>query len=170
MVIVVFGLPGSGKSTLAMTLAGRLQASYVSSDRIRKAMIRDVSYTPEEKAVVYDRMVDLAREAVVRLDDDVVVDATFHLAKERQLFREAIEPETSLYFIEVRAQEELIRERLAKPREDSDADFAVYVSIKTEWEPEDREHLELWSDRDNLEEMVRLALEYMNIVYDGADS
>jgi predicted kinase len=129
-------------------------------------MIRDISYTPEEKSAVYERMLGLAREAVVRHDDDVVVDATFHRAKERRAFREAVGAETALYLIEVRAKEELIRERLAVPRKDSDADFAVYERIGAEWEVEDAEHLVLWSERDNLEEMVRRAMEYIKIVYE----
>jgi predicted kinase len=113
-------------------------------------------------------MLGLAREAVIRHDDDVVVDATFHRAKERQLFREALGGETALFLVEVRAKEELIGERLEVPREDSDADFAVYERISAEWEAEDGEHLVLWSERNNLEEMVRAAMDYINIVYEPA--
>jgi predicted kinase len=166
MVILVFGLPGSGKTTLAAELAGRIKALYLSSDRVRKEMIRDISYAPEEKAAVYDRMLGLAREAVVRRDDDVVVDATFHREEERRLFRKSLDGETAVFVIEVRAKEELIRERLAAPREDSDADFGVYEKIRAEWEPEADEHLVLWSERDNLEEMVHRAMDYINIVYE----
>jgi len=166
MVILVFGLPGSGKTTLAAELAGRLKALYLSSDRLRKEMIRDISYAPEEKSAVYDRMLGIAKEAVVRHDDDVVVDATFHRAEERRLFREALSGETVLYLIEVCAKEELIRERLSAPRVDSDADFAVYEKIGAEWEPEESGHLVLWSERDNLEAMVHAAMDYINIVYE----
>lgn len=166
MVILVFGLPGCGKTTLAAELAGRLKALYLSSDRVRKEMVRDIGYTPEEKLAVYDRMLELAKEAVMRHDDDVVVDATFHQAGERRLFRESLGGETALFLVEVKAKEELIRERLEMPREDSDADFAVYEKISTEWEPEVAEHLVLWSGRDNLEDMVRRAMGYINIVYE----
>jgi len=166
MVILVFGLPGSGKTTLAAELAGRLKALYLSSDRVRKEMIRDVSYTPEEKLAVYERMVELATEAVVRRDDDVVVDATFHREDERRLFRKLLSDRTAMYVIEIRAKEELIRERLEAPREDSDADFAVYEKISAEWEPEFDEHLVLWSERNNLEELVHEAMDYMHIIYE----
>lgn len=166
MVILVFGLPGSGKTTLAAELAGRLKALYLSSDRVRKDMIRDISYTPEEKLAVYERMVELAREAVVRRDDDVVVDATFHLQEERRLFSQLLGGETALFKIEIRAKEELIRERLEVPREDSAADFGVYKKIQAEWEPEASEHLVLWSERSNLEDMVHEAMDYMHIVYE----
>jgi predicted kinase len=166
MVILVFGLPGSGKTTLAEELAGRLKAVYLGSDPLRKEMIRDISYTAEEKSAVYDRMLELALDAVVRWDDDVVADANFHLTKERQLFQDAFRQQTALYLIEIRSKEELIRERLSARREDSDADFAVYEKIRAEWEPEDSDHLVLWSERDNLEEMVRQALDYVNILYE----
>jgi len=166
MVIIVFGLPGSGKSTLARALAGYLKASYLSSDRIRRSLIRDIEYTPEEKSAVYDRMLQLTTEAVIGKNDDVVVDATFQLASHRQAFKAALAAETSLYFIEVRAREPLIRDRLATPREDSDADFAVYQKISAEWEPESEEHLVVWSESANLPEMLHLALNYLNIIYD----
>jgi len=167
MVIIVFGLPGSGKTTLAETLAGRLKALYLSSDRVRKELIRDIDYTPEEKSAVYGRMLELAVEAVVRRDDDVVVDGTFHLARERDLFRLALSGETEVYFIEIRAEEELIRERLATSRADSDADLDVYRMIGGSWEPEDSEHLILWSESDNLEELVRQVMDHIHILYEA---
>lgn len=166
MVIIVFGLPGSGKSTLAKALAGHLKAAYLSSDRIRRSLIRDIEYTPEEKSAVYDRMLQLTTDAVSRNNDDVVVDATFQLAAHREQFKAALAAETPLYFIEVRALESVIRERLAVPREDSDADFTVYQKISAEWEPEQGDHLILWSESANLTEMLRQALNYVNTIYD----
>jgi predicted kinase len=167
MVIVVFGLPGSGKTTLAATLAGRLKALYLSSDRVRKDIIRDISYTAEEKSAVYERMLERALEAVLMRKDDVVMDGTFHLARERRRFADVLGAEAPLYFIEVCARKELIRERLEAPRTDSDADFSVYEAVGAAWEPEEDEHLVLWSERDNLEDLVRQVMNYINIVYDA---
>lgn len=166
MVIIVFGLPGSGKSTFAQALAGRLKAYYFSTDRIRKMLITDPEYSAAEKVAVYDRMLQLATAAVVTYDDDVVLDGTFHRSVIRRLFKKGLGERTAVYFIEIRSREELIRERLAYPREDSDADFSVYEKVRAEWEAGDEEHLVLWSEQDNVDELLMQAFDYIHILYE----
>jgi predicted kinase len=168
MVIIVFGLPGSGKSTLAQALAAYLRGPCLSSDRIRKTLIRDIEYTPEEKSAVYHQMLEQAAGIVTSQNDDVVLDGTFHLAETRRRFKETLPGDTPLYWIEVRAKESLIHERLAIPRQDSDADFVVYQQIRTEWEPEEEDHLILWSENDNLGQLLQTALQYLNVVYEAS--
>ena len=56
---------------------------------------------------------------------------------------------------EVRAGEETIRRRLATPRPDSEADFAVYEKIREQYEPWAEPHIVLWTDTD--EPVERLA-------------
>jgi len=166
MVIIVFGLPGSGKTYFATALAARLKAVYISSDQLRRTIIRDIGYTPEEKAAVYAEMLRRTQDTVLRENADVVLDATFHLAATRRLFKSGLEEAAQLYFIEVTASEQLIRQRLLQPREDSDADIHVYHLLAESWQPEEEEHLTLWSQQDNLEEMLRQTLHHLNIVYD----
>ena len=158
MVVLVIGLPGSGKSFFAARLAELTGAVYINSDRIRKEL--NVSYRIEEKLMVYDEMLRQAEKAVTE-DRHVVLDATFYTRDIRDRFAEALQEIDELVFIEVMADEELIRERLKRPREDSDANFEVYREIKEEWVPLQDEHLVLRSTDENIDSMLDQAVEYL---------
>lgn len=158
MIIVVFGLPGTGKSYFASQLADRLMAAYLSTDEIRKQIIPDPEYTPEEKLRVYEEVVDQMLTISPHYAYSVI-DGTFFLASLRKLIRnEAKRAGFKVTFIEVTADEELVRQRLRKSRENSDADFTVYQRIKDSFEPFREEHLILRSSDENLADMINEAL------------
>lgn len=161
MVVIVFGLPGSGKSYLASRLAGMIRADYISSDRLRKEMLEKRSYTDTEKALVYSSMLLKMKEAL-RQNRNVVLDATFHKNKARELFAEEIKGKARVFFIEVVADEEIIRQRLKKKRPDSEADFKVYRKILQQWEPLHTSHLTLESTNSNLDIMLQKTIQYLN--------
>ncbi|MBN9385584.1 MAG: AAA family ATPase [Chitinophagaceae bacterium] len=160
MVVLVMGLPGSGKSYFAVRLAELTEAVYINSDRIRKELLSDLHYTDEEKLMVYDEMLRLAERSVTDRRQ-VVLDATFYTRSIRDKFTQALQELGETAFIEVVADEELIRERLKRPREDSDANFEVYREIREEWEPLEDEHLVLRSTDENIDSMLDEALEYL---------
>lgn len=160
MIIIVFGLPGSGKSYFARRLAAVLHAEYINSDILRRKMFHTRTYTEEEKEMVYDLMVDYMREAKTQ-NKNIVLDATFY--KDR--IRKKVTCETSvdgIILIEVWAEESLIKERLLKPREDSEADFEIYRKIKAEWESLSEPHLVLQSTNDNIKEMLQQTMDYLH--------
>lgn len=159
MIIIVIGLPGSGKSYFARRLAKRINADYIGSDRVRLEMYDKRTYSDEEKKSVYVRMLSKAKESLAR-GMDVVVDGTFYKRSFRKDFQEAFNRERT-WFIEVRADESLVEQRLGKRRELSEANFAVYTKIKLEWEPLDLEHLVLQSSNDNIDDMIASATAYI---------
>jgi predicted kinase len=160
MIIIVSGLPGSGKSYFAQALAKRLEADYVNSDRVRNAEGARGKYSTDDKLRIYQIMVERSRESV-RAGKDVVVDGTFYLGAMIDLFRKLSTPSTQIYFISVVADENLIKERLARPRSDSEADYNVYLKIKKEFEPLQVPYLTLQSGKDNIDEMLTTALDYI---------
>jgi len=160
MVIFVMGLPGSGKSYFAARLAELTAAVCINSDRVRKELLPDTRYTEEEKLMVYDEMLRLAKGSVTDRRP-VVLDATFYTRDIRDTFTRALQELDEIVFIEVVADEELVRERLSRPREDSDANFEVYLEIKEEWEPLQDEHLVLRSTDENVDSMLDEAMEYL---------
>lgn len=166
MIIVVFGLPGSGKSYLAAELAGRLQAIHLSTDAIRRKIMEDTDYSPDEKQAVYDEMFRLTQEALWE-GDDVVLDGTFYTAALREPFMRLRQEGHLVYFIEMRADDILIARRLAAPRADSAADLDVYRAIAADWEPLEEAHLILESTDDNLAELLRDALHFVHIHYEA---
>ena len=162
MVIVVFGLPGSGKSYFASRLALQLNAAYLNSDEIRKQLIAERKYTDAEKLQVYDHILAGMTDAIQQ-HKTVVLDATFYKQSIRTKFEQAAGAfdETFIY-IEITAAEEIIRERVSKPRESSEADFDVYLKLKNIAEPVLTDHLVLQSTNSNISSMLQLATAYIN--------
>jgi predicted kinase len=162
MIIIVFGLPGSGKSYFANPLAEMMNAEYINSDQVRKEVICQKSYSEEEKLSVYEEMLARMTTAVTQ-NKNVVLDATFYKHDIRKKFIEGIEQDENIWFIEVIADECLIRQRLQTTRTDSDADFEVYIKVKQQWEPFDEPHLVLHSTNNNINRMLHKAAEYLNV-------
>ena len=159
MVIIVFGLPGSGKSYFARTLANTLKASYINSDTIRDKFPPPLKYTREEKNIVYDMILNRMLTAVYS-GKTVVIDATFYKDDLRHRFTSYVREPGMLHFIEIVADELLIKNRLSR-RQDSHAEYNVYKLIQADWDPAMFPHLTIQSTDDNIHEMISKALEYM---------
>ena len=160
MIIVVLGLPGSGKTYLASQFAKLIGADYINSDRVRKSMFPVRSYSEKEKASVYNEMLDLARQ-FIRRNKNLVLDATFYRNDIRKKFID--EAKGEIVFIEVTAEEAVVKERLKQKRADSDADFEVYKLIKKQWEPLRGHRLMLISSNNNIEDMLHQAVGYLKL-------
>ncbi len=158
MIIVVMGLPGSGKSYFASRLAEKLGAEYVNSDRLRKDLFPNRSYSEFEKSKVYEVLLE-KMEAAVSGGKKQVLDATFHTNKVREPF--IVKSKGAITFIEVRAEEDLIKGRLKEKRLFSEADYGVYQLIRQQWEPMARPHLTLQSTNYNTDAMLKEAVQYL---------
>lgn len=165
MVIIVMGLPGSGKSYFASRLATAVEADYINSDSVRKMIIPKRTYSPKEKQLVYNKMLALMKLAV-KQKKDIVLDGTFYKHSIRKKFIDEARNATCITFMEVRAAESLIRERLKETRADSEADFKVYKVIQAIWEPLQEKHLILQSTNDNINDMLHTAVDYLHIKND----
>lgn len=161
MLIIVSGLPGTGKTTFADALAAHLKVSHLNSDIIRDELGERGKYDPETKARVYKVM--LKRTAkLLQKGATVIVDATFHESKTRQPFLELVKNEGKpLTWIELKAEEAVIQERVSKKRAYSEADFSVYQKIKAAYEPLQIPHLVLTSGQLSAEEMLERAVSYI---------
>ncbi|NEN25799.1 AAA family ATPase [Cryomorpha ignava] len=165
MIVIVFGLPGSGKSYFASRLADRIHAGYVNSDRVRKELFEKSDYSKEEKKAVYEKMLKVMKGAMEQ-NNDLVLDATFHEKETRDLFINEAKGTATVFFIEVKADEEIIKERLKKERPYSEADYEVYRMISQKNEPLSEPHLILQSTNDNIDEMLEKAVTTLNLKND----
>jgi len=159
VIVIVFGLPGSGKSYFAQRLADMLNAEYVNSDRLRKELFSIRTYSASEKAQVYKAMLNNMNKGIVQ-GRDLVLDATFHKNESREMFAEKAGKE-DLMFMEVQADEQIIRERLKKSRPYSEADYNVYLQTKEQWDPMSAPHLVLQSTNNNIDVMLQGAAKYL---------
>jgi predicted kinase len=163
MVILVMGLPGSGKSFFASRLAEAIHAEYISSDRLRMDLITNRTYSEKEKELVYNEML-VQMENFIKLNKDVILDATFYKKRIREKFRKKAFETDTIACIEVIAPEDIIKRRLSHAREFSEADYTVYKAIQSEWDPISEKHLVLRSTDDNIDRMLRKAIRYLHLI------
>ena len=159
-VVIVFGLPGTGKSYFASRLADLTNAEYINSDRLRKELFSQRTYSDKEKEMVYREMLEKTKRAINE-NTNVVLDATFYKNDGRNRLLEEIKNSSEISFIEIRADENTINRRLGKERLYSEADFEVYKLIKQQWEPLNAPHLILSSTDYNINDMLQKTMDYL---------
>jgi uncharacterized protein len=151
MLLIVSGIVASGKSTVARLLSARTGFSVIDSDRVRKKLagISPTTRAREsyQSGIYADEFTRLTYESLLKTADDqlangqgVIVDATFGNPQYRRLFvKLAGRFNVPILFIECRADENTIRQRLKNRRDDehevSDATCAVYERMRAEYRP-----------------------------------
>ena len=118
------------------------------------------TYSDQEKATVYNALLLKMKQAVSQ-NKSLVLDATFHDNEIRKQFIKEMEGKGGIFFIEVTANEHIVRERLKKERPYSEADFKVYTFIQQRWEPMTESHLVLQSTDENIDHMLQKATQYL---------
>jgi predicted kinase len=160
VVIIVFGLPGTGKTYFASKLAEQINAEYVNSDRLRKELFPKRTYSDREKEIVYKAILEKTKRSIDE-NKDVVLDATFYRNDVRKMLIREIQNKSEIFFIEIIADENVIRQRLRKERPHSEADFEVYKLIQRQWEPLGEPHLVLNSTGDNIHQMLEKTMDHL---------
>jgi len=154
MIIIVFGLPGTGKSYLAREFAGRTGAAWLNTDIVRKEMGKQGQYDSETNRRVYEELLKKTSEAA-RLKEDVLVDGTFRKNKYRLMFKkEAEKLGQKLLFVEMKAGDQTVKERMEKNRRYSEAGYGEYLMIRDKFENMNEKHPVIWSDRLGKEEVI----------------
>ncbi len=122
-----------------------LEQVHLSSDAMRQELGLMGHYAPDDKAKVYAEL--LERAGKVLKGRTVVVDSTVYQASVRQPFIAlAASCGVPVKWVEIKAKETTLRERLNRPRADSEADFKVYEKIRDQFEPLPEDRLVIWSD------------------------
>jgi hypothetical protein len=155
MLLLVCGLPGTGKSTIARRLSKKYLAPILRTDEIRKEIIERPTYTEEEKRLVY-KVTFLVAKYLLESGRNVILDGTFYKrALRHQVYDLARRTRARLEIIECTAPNYVIKRRMERRRrrkyELSDADYDVYLKIKSQFEPIEREHLSVDTSRPMVE-------------------
>jgi predicted kinase len=138
LIVLFCGLPGVGKTSLANELAPLINAIVLSTDKIRKELISKPTYTKEEKRLIYDVMLLVARYLHDAAGINCILDATFSTEKSRRTAIEKLANVSSeqIYIVECICPEDVIISRLKARKGDySDADIDVYRKMKQVYEP-----------------------------------
>jgi predicted kinase len=142
IVILFCGLPGVGKTTLARSVASRTGATILSSDKIRKELIKYPTYTRAEGRLIYDVLM-LLTKYFTTAGIDCILDATFNRERSRKEVEFRLcSNDVRLYVIECTCPEEVALDRLRNRKNDfSDAGYSVYSKMKNIYEPVQGQHL-----------------------------
>lgn len=150
-VLIFMGRIATGKSTLAEALSNKLSLDHFSSDRIRKHLMgvpleertdasrREQMYSRDMSLKTYKELRSRAEE-YIEARNSVILDATYSSKEDRSRLVELLESLGAMYyFIETRASDELITERL-KARESkegvvSDARLEDFEKLIQHYQP-----------------------------------
>ncbi|NND08487.1 MAG: ATP-binding protein [Saprospiraceae bacterium] len=164
--ILIMGLPGSGKTYLAKLMAQHFDCHHISSDRIRIDMGLAGQYSSHDKQLVYKRILEKA-EHFLKCGCDIIIDTTFASASFRTSVQKMARPWTDeVFWIRTTAEDETIYKRMATKRNDSEADYAVYLTLKSQFEPVAGEHLVLPTDQFSDMEMIDQVTQYCGLTND----
>lgn len=154
MIVIVFGLPGTGKSYLAREFATRTGAAWLNTDIVRKEMGKQGQYDKKTNRKVYEELLKKTRDAA-RKKNYVLVDGTFRKKKYRQMFKkEAARLGRRLLFVEMKAGNETVKERMKNDRRYSEAGYDEYLMLRDKFEDMNEEHPVIWSDRMETDGMI----------------
>lgn len=142
LIVIVCGLPGVGKTMLAKNLAPLIDASILSSDKIRKELISKPKYTSNEKKLIYDILILIAKY----LHDaglNCILDATFNTKRSRKELTEKLDITSQhIHMVECICPEHIVISRLKNRKGDySDANICIYRKMKRIYEPLEEEHM-----------------------------
>ena len=138
MIVLFCGLPGVGKTIVANELGPLINAIVLSTDKIRKEVISKPTYTKEEKRLIYDVMLLVARYLHDAAGINCILDATFNTEKSRRAAIEKLVNVSSdqIYIVECICPEDVVITRLKARKGDySDADIDIYRKMKQLYEP-----------------------------------
>jgi len=152
--VVLVGLPGSGKSTLARRLQQRAPLAVLESDRFRKLLFGQPTYSAEESQRLF-RALHAAIDRLLGRGISCLLDAT-NLREEhrRPLYLLAERHGARLLLVQLEAPPPVVRARLQRRRQAttpgdwSDAGPEVYERMRQALEPIARPHLRLDTSHD----------------------
>ncbi|NIP62400.1 MAG: AAA family ATPase [Nitrosopumilaceae archaeon] len=139
---MVTGLPGTGKTSLAKEISLLTDASFLSSDKVRKELFKKPTYDSKEKDLVY-RALFLLAKYIHATGKNCVIDASFFKEKLRKRAASILNSEKSqLKIIECACPDNVAIKRIKSRKAGySDADESVFYKIKNEYEPISEKHI-----------------------------
>ncbi|MGI0051813.1 MAG: AAA family ATPase [Nitrososphaeraceae archaeon] len=142
MIIVICGLPGTGKTFLANKLSSYVNATVLSTDKLRKELFEKPTYTPWERTLIYDVLFLLAKY-LHSSGISCILDGTFNMEKSRSEVKEILNlRDEQFHIIECVCPEDIILTRLLLRKDDySDANVSIYLKMKKIYEPVRQNHL-----------------------------
>jgi predicted kinase len=159
LIIVICGLPGTGKTFLSNKLSPFLNATVLSTDKLRKELFKKPTYTSWERALIYDILFLLAKY-LHSSGVNCILDGTFNKENSRIEVKELLHlTNEQFHIIECICPEDMIITRLLLRKDDySDANVSIYLKMKKIYEPVRQKHISINTIRPidkNLEKILK---------------
>ena len=150
VLVIICGLPGVGKTTFAKKLAPLINAVVLSTDQIRKELIEFPTYEKDERKLIYDVMILLAKY-LHNSGINCILDATFNKEYSRMEVKSKLKIQDCNFFvIECLCPENVVIPRLTNRRDDfSDAGIEIYQKMKKIYEPVKIKHITIDTSSDS---------------------
>ena len=144
MIIIICGLPGTGKTFLSNKLSQYVNATVLSTDKLRKELFGKPTYAPWERALIYDVLFLLAKY-LHSSGINCILDGTFNMEKSRSEVKELLNlTNDQIHIIECICPEDMIITRLLLRKDDySDANVSIYLKMKKIYEPVRQKHISI---------------------------
>src|ERR671918_2224447 len=156
LIVIICGLPGVGKTTIAKDLAPLINAVVLSTDKIRKELIPNPTYKKQEKKLVYNVLLIVAKY-LHKAGINCILDATFNTENSRKELRKKLGiSQDQICIVECICPEDIVISRLKDRKNDcSDADISIYKKMKRIYEPIKGEHIIINTNRQNSKANVK---------------
>jgi len=150
--IVVSGLPGTGKSYFCSKLAERLPFITLESDALRKTLFSSPTYSSQESSHLF-RAIHYLIEGLLKRGMPLILDATNLSERYREhLYNIADRLNIKLILVRVEAPPDVVYERLKArsegTKDNSDADWTVFQTMKPTVQKICRNHYAVDTSRD----------------------
>ena len=110
--MLVCGLPAAGKTSISMELAKLTNWFVLSTDKIRKELIPNPTYNVEEKRLIYDVLVVIAKY-LHQSGTNCILDATFNTKYSRKRIKNKLNLSSSqIYIVECICPEDIAITRI----------------------------------------------------------
>ena len=142
MIVFVCGLPGVGKTSISHELAKLTGWTVLSTDKIRIELILNPKYSPEEKRLIYDILMLIAKY-LHQSGTNCILDATFNTKDSREGIKKKLNlSPQQICIIECICPEDIVITRIKNRKSDySDADAYIYRNMKANYQPILQEHI-----------------------------
>ena len=142
MIILVCGLPGVGKTSISKELAKLTKWVVLSTDKIRKELVPNPIYSAEEKRLIYDVLVLIAKY-LYQSRTSCILDGTFNTNYSREEIKKKLSlTSEEICMVECICPEDIVIARIKNRKNDfSDADASIYRSMKSTYQPIEEEHI-----------------------------
>jgi predicted kinase len=138
----VCGLPGVGKTSISKELAKLTRWVVLSTDKIRKELVPNPIYSAEEKRLIYDVLVLIAKY-LYQSGTSCILDGTFNTHYSREEIKKKLNlTSEEICIVECICPEDIVIARIKSRKNDfSDADALIYRSMKSSYQPIEEEHI-----------------------------